>query len=167
MAVRRRRGNNKAATCRLVAFEAGFTTIELIAVIIIVGILAGLTLPHFLGRDAFDARGVHDSLVSALRYAQKKAIASNCPVQVQIQSGGYSLMQRPQPCDSGAFTDPVIDPVGDVPFASNNLHGVTLSPSRSPITFSPTGAADGDATIAITGAPAVQIVGTTGYVETQ
>lgn len=167
MAAGRRPFNNKAAVCRLVAFEAGFTTIELIAVVIIVGILAAFTMPHFLGRSAFDARGIHDSLASALRYAQKLAIASNCPIQVQIQAGGYSVKQQPSPCSStGSFTRPVIDPVGNAPLQRTNLHGIILTPAT--ITFSPSGAAgSADTTIAVSGAPSITVVGATGYVETR
>lgn len=147
---------------------AGFTTVELVAVVIILGILGAFTLPHFVRRDAFDARGVHDSLVSALRYAQKKAIASNCPVQVQIQAGGYSLKQRPQPCGSGAFSEPVLDPSRNAPFVSANLRGVTLSPATT-ITFTASGATGAsDTTINVTGAGrtrSLTVIGATGYVQ--
>ncbi|HET7569964.1 MAG TPA: GspH/FimT family pseudopilin [Gammaproteobacteria bacterium] len=143
----------------------GFTTIELIAVVIIVGILAAFTVPHFLGRAAFDARGVHDSLASALRYAQKVAIASNCPIQVQIRTGGYSVKQQPSPCSkTGSFTLPVTDPAGNTPLQLTDLHGVTLTPAT--VTFSPSGAAgSADTTIAVSGAASIPVIGATGYVD--
>lgn len=147
----------------------GFTAIELIAVIIIVGILAAFVVPRFAGRGAFDARGVYDNLASALRYAQKKALASNCPVQVAITATSYSLTHSPAPCGSGTGT-PVANPSGGA-FTSSDLHGITLSPATT-ITFAASGAttAGSDITISVIGGGQTRtltVVAATGYVESK
>jgi MSHA pilin protein MshC len=58
----------------------GFTMIELVAVIVLVGILAAFAAPRFMQNDAFDARTFTDQNLNMLRYAQKLAIAQGRPV---------------------------------------------------------------------------------------
>lgn len=57
-------------------YSRGFTFVELIVVIALVGILAATVLPRFYGSNGFEERGFRDEVVAALRYAQKSAIAS-------------------------------------------------------------------------------------------
>ena len=47
----------------------GFSMVELIAVMIIAGILAAMALPRFFDRNIFESRGFHDQVISTLRYA--------------------------------------------------------------------------------------------------
>lgn len=54
----------------------GFTFVELVAVLVIGGILAAIILPKMIGGTAFDERAFRDQVVAGLRYAQKSAIAS-------------------------------------------------------------------------------------------
>ncbi len=71
--------------------NAGFTLIELIMVLVLVGILSLFVLPRFFDRNTFDTRAFGDEMQSMLRYAQKLAIARNGPVYVCFTSNSISL----------------------------------------------------------------------------
>jgi MSHA pilin protein MshC len=83
----------------LVKRAAGFTFVELLVVIVIIGIVAAFAAPRLLDDRTFLQRGYYEELVAALKYAQKLAVASGCPVRVVIDAAGYAA--RPQPEQSG------------------------------------------------------------------
>ncbi len=64
--------------------QRGFTLIELIMVIVIVGILAVFVAPRFFDANIFKARGFADEVKATLRYAQKIAVAQHRLVCVAI-----------------------------------------------------------------------------------
>lgn len=68
----------------------GFTLIELIMVLILVGILAVFVAPRLAGND-FEARGFHDGTLAFLRYAQKTAIAQRRTVCVAFTASSATL----------------------------------------------------------------------------
>jgi MSHA pilin protein MshC len=72
----------------------GFSLIELTVVIVIIGILAAVAAPRFFDDRAFLERGYYEELTAALKYAQKLAVASGCPVRVAIAAGGYDARQQ-------------------------------------------------------------------------
>ncbi|WP_101481745.1 Tfp pilus assembly protein FimT/FimU [Janthinobacterium sp. 61] len=71
--------------------QRGFTLVELIAVLVVGGILAAVAMPRFFQQDSFDARSFADQNVSMLRYAQKLAIAQNRPVFVLLNGSRIAL----------------------------------------------------------------------------
>ncbi|MDP1658711.1 MAG: GspH/FimT family pseudopilin [Methylotenera sp.] len=111
--------------------QYGFTIVELVAVMVITGIIAAIAAPRFIGVDAFDARGSHGTLVSALRYAQKTAIAQRRNVFVNVNTAtrvvclGYT-----NNCSSA-----VIDPSTQAAYSKTLSNNVTIGTSTSPIGF--------------------------------
>lgn len=73
-----------------VPFQCGFTLVELITVLVIVGIVAVAAVPRFFDNDVFQARGAADQVVAALRYGQKVAIAQHRNVTVNISAAANS-----------------------------------------------------------------------------
>lgn len=73
------------------AAQSGFTLVELIAVIIVVGILGAIAGGRFLGRSSFDSVAFADQSAALLRYAQKVAIAQNRDVYVRVTGSGIAL----------------------------------------------------------------------------
>lgn len=55
--------------------SSGFTLVELVVVIALMGIMVGVAAPRFANGDIFETRGDAGLLSSTLRYAQKTAIA--------------------------------------------------------------------------------------------
>lgn len=87
--------------------QRGFTLMELITVIVIVGILSVAALPRFFDRDMFDSRGFHDQVISTLRYAQKAAVAQHRYVCVTFAANSVALTWGVNAtCAGGGLTMP-------------------------------------------------------------
>ena len=73
------------------ARQQGFTLVELVMVLVILGVLAVFALPRMIGSNDTAARGLHDRTLSYLRFAQKTAIAQRRTVCVTFTNSSVSL----------------------------------------------------------------------------
>lgn len=80
--------------------QRGFTIVELIMVIVILGIISAVAVPRFFDRKVFDERFYFEEALSTVRYAQKLAVASGCPVRYVLDGNGYALSYRGSDCTS-------------------------------------------------------------------
>lgn len=67
--------------------QRGFTLVELITVMVIVGILAVAVLPRFFTVSDFEDRGSADQVKALLQFARKTAVAQHHNVSVAISGG--------------------------------------------------------------------------------
>lgn len=88
--------------------RSGFTLIELVIVIVIIGIITAISAPRFFKIQTFEERGYYDEVMAAVRYAHKAAMASGCNHRVNITSSGYEITKHDS-CDSGTF-QPIQNP---------------------------------------------------------
>ncbi len=146
-------------------FERGFTLVELVAVILLLGILSAVAVPRFFDMRTYHGRGFFDETVAAVRYAQKLAVASGCEVEVRFTSTAFSLWQL-DGCRSGTFTRPVPHPAKSGYFEGTVPSGVAFSSSPGSVVFNAAGRADPGKTISLDG-HSFSIVAETGYVDVQ
>lgn len=118
-----------AGRCRPRA--TGFTTVELVVTLVIVGILAAIALPRFQDNTAFTQRGFYDEVKAALRYAQKLAIAKRREVCVDFLPGQVALSFNPSLVAGAACSSTVNLPGQSTPYVVNVPAGIALVPSAN------------------------------------
>ncbi len=108
--------------------HSGFTMIEMIVVLLLIGILAAVAMPRFFSVSPFQQWGFNDELSSAIRYANKIAVATGCDTRVVTTTNSYNLKQRATNCTSGNFTREVHISGGDTSgYQGTAPSGITLS----------------------------------------
>jgi len=81
----------------------GFTLVELIVVLIIVGILGAIGAARYVDRRGFDSNAFAEQTRAMLRFSQKLAIAQNRPIYTQMNGSTIALCfaaGMPCPVDS-------------------------------------------------------------------
>lgn len=133
--------------------QRGFTMVELVMTIVILGIISAVAVPRFFDNNVFQSRGFADQVKATLRYAQKAAIAQHRFVCVSIAANAVTLSQGATSACGGALAGyaPVTAPSGVT------VGAVTFS-------FDELGRSSAAQSIAVSGNAALIVEAETGYV---
>ena len=149
--------------------QTGFTLVEMVMVIVLLGTLSAVALPKFFEKNTFAGRAFFDDTLNAIRYAQKLAVATGCNVQISISSNSYSLMRQGDSsstsCPGGStYSLAVPHPSSGVSSYSGTESGVTLTSSVSSFIFNALGSVSTDATLTVNGSRTISVIAETGFV---
>ena len=81
--------------------NTGFTFVELIVVILLIGIISVFVAPRFFADSDFKARGISDEIITAIRHAQRLAMARGEQYQFDLTSDAASHIYRVQRTATG------------------------------------------------------------------
>jgi prepilin-type N-terminal cleavage/methylation domain-containing protein len=150
--------------------QAGFTLMELVAVLVLVGVLAVTVAPRMDGALSLRTTAWRDQVLAALRQAGALAQGHRRLVCVNVASGAVTLtLSSANPATS--CTAAVPGPDGNAAWARDaNAPATAVSPAGT-LYFQPNGrvTADGagtsvvDRSISITGETAISLTAETGH----
>jgi len=136
-------------------FNKGFTLIELIVVIIVIGILAITVLPKFFNSKGFEEYTYQAQVVSTLRAIQQKAMQQTEVLATNCHQVIITATKLADNCDKSIVQ-------------VENNHSVIFSSSNNSFTFDDNGKPEAIATaidITITGTSALKVrIESEGYI---
>jgi len=150
--------------------SSGFTLVELIVTLVIIGVLAIAVIPKMSGINVIQQRGDYDKVVSTLEYARKSAIAQRRSVCVDVAAAALTLTIDANPPETSTGTCantlalPSPDPQCGAVTNRTCPKTQTITASVSPFKFDPLGRASTTVTLTVSGFPALTIEAETGYV---
>lgn len=139
----------------------GFTLIELVVIITVIGVLAVSATARFGGTEAFEVRGFRDQLAAAARDAQRYARNSGCPTIFTVGGGTFGVTTT-VPCGGGV--QPVTRPGGAI--SGSVPAGVSVTAAT--VTFDAYGAVSTGANVTVSASGATAsfaIQAGSGYVD--
>lgn len=153
--------------------RSGFTLIELITIMLLVGIMAVVVLPRFDLLRGFDEVGYRDKVKATLEYARKSAVAQRRNVRVALAANNLTLTidnDVPEGVSAGTFPRALALPAPDGACggATNQIcapAGVTLT-GPATLSFTPLGKPSAASAYIVTGdgATTITVEAETGYV---
>ena len=145
--------------------------VELIVTLLLVSILAAVAIPRFVGKGAFDTRGFHDEVISAIQFARQQAIAQRRQVCVTLTASGLTATRALAPPPGVCGATALLNPANGTAYAIAAPGGVVLAGVGTTVlplalTFDPLGQPSGPAVVSVTGdgVRCLSVAASTGYV---
>ena len=137
--------------------QAGFTLIELIAVIVILGLLSAFALPRFSGVEgqarAASINGLAGSVRSAAALAHSSQLAQNLSASTSVSMEGNSVaMANGYPtAGAGGIENALTDTTGYTHTAGTGVYTIASAgtPANCKVTYTAAAAANTQPTVAV------------------
>lgn len=145
--------------------QRGFTLVELVMVIVLVGVLAVVAAPRIFNTNDFNARGFHDETLAMLRYAQKTAIAQRRTVCVTFGANTLTLAIAADPAISScAVPGGLQGPNGAAPVITAKSTVTYANPAYPELRFDGLGQPLDAAGVALAAGRTLQVNGATNTI---
>lgn len=146
--------------------QRGFTLVELVVVIVLLGILSFAAFTRMPDRAQMNAQGFGEQVAATLRFAQRAAVAQRRPMYVNVDAAARSVsvcLAATLPCGQ-----PLAAPAGGA-LAVTGPAGLTLASASTQIAFDalgqPTPAAGAQVQVSGGGSTVTIVIeGGSGYV---
>jgi MSHA pilin protein MshC len=146
--------------------QRGFTLVELVMVLIILGLLGAYAIPRFFDAQRFESRGFYTEVLNAVRYAQQLAVTINCNTRVALTGNSYTVTidDDPANCSGASFTTPAPDPVTGQAGFTGSSSSASITTSAGTFSFNALGQASTNVTVTA-GGYSFRVIQETGYIQ--